>query len=50
VAALVVTVSVEDPDPETEGGVNEAVAPAGRPLMLNAIACADPLVREAVRV
>jgi len=35
-AAVVVTVRVDVPAPETEAGANDAEAPAGRPAALNA--------------
>jgi hypothetical protein len=38
------TVSVDDAPAVTIPGLNEAVAPAGNPLMLNEIDCAEPLV------
>jgi hypothetical protein len=38
VDVLVATVIVEEPDPATDCGLNDALAPAGRPLALNVTA------------
>jgi hypothetical protein len=42
VDALVVTVMVDEPDPAIDGGLNEALAPAGSPLALNVTAELNP--------
>jgi hypothetical protein len=43
-AAPALTVSVELPPAVTEDGLNEALAPAGRPLIDSATVCAEPAV------
>ena len=42
VDVLVVTVTVDEPDPAIDGGLNDALAPAGRPLALNVTAELNP--------
>ena len=42
VDVLVITVMVEEPDPATDCGLNDALAPAGRPLALNVTAELNP--------
>src|SRR5207302_985401 len=44
------TVSVELPPAVTDGGLNEAVAPEGRPLALSETVCAEPLVTAVAMV
>ncbi len=43
-------VIVEEPDPTTNAGVNEAVAPEGNPLALKVTAPVNPLVDVTVTV
>jgi len=50
VEADVVTVKVEAPDPLMEAGLKLAVAPAGKPLTLNATVPVKPLVGDIVTV
>ena len=42
VDVVVVTVMVEEPDPATDDGPNDALAPNGRPLALSATAELNP--------
>src|SRR5439155_19452408 len=44
------SVSVELPPAVTDAGLNEAVAPEGRPLALSETVCAEPLVTAVVIV
>jgi len=48
VDVLVDTASVDDPEPGTEPGVNDAVAPAGSPRTLRLTAPANPLIGDTV--
>ncbi len=50
VAALVETVSVVEPDPVTDPGLNEAVAPEGRPLTLKLTMPLNPVPPATVAV
>ena len=50
VDVLVDTASVDVPEPVTEAGVNEAVAPAGRPRTLRPTAPVNPLIADTVAV
>jgi hypothetical protein len=50
VPVLVVTASVDDPEPMTELGENEAVAPDGRPVTLSATLPTKPFIAETVVV
>jgi len=47
---LVATVSVDEPDPVTAVGLNDAVAPAGRPLTLRPIVPVNPVPAVTVAV
>src|SRR5438552_13701382 len=50
VAVPAPSVSVELPPAVTDAGVNEAVAPEGRPLALSETVCAEPLVTAVAMV
>lgn len=42
VAAVVTTLNVDEPDPVTNAGVNDADAPAGRPVTVRLTALLNP--------
>ena len=44
------TIMVEDPEPVTEVGLNEAIAPVGRPLALKVAVPVKPLLGVIVAV
>jgi hypothetical protein len=50
VPAAAVTVKVEDPLPVTDGGLNVALAPPGRPLTVNPTLSVNPLSAETLIV
>ena len=50
VEVVVATASVDDPEPVTDVGVNDAVAPVGKPMTPSVTAPLKPLIAETVVV